>query len=510
MKFLTEGLMHLTTGLETAKFARRIDDTQAISANQEKAFSKLFAGLTQTRYGADHLIEQGMDYQAFRRHVPLATAKSILPYVESALKGSPDELWPGRCRRFLRTNGATTGIPRVLPFTEPGLDHFRTAAFHTALLHTTNVGHAGIFHGRHLYLASTAEDGSGTAGLPTVVAGNQPRWTEKFLFEPGKRTSSIPDWPERLEATVDRTIGQDITLIAGTPPHLVQLIEAVIRRLGHEGRAIRNLCDVWPNLECVVHGGSPIAPHLDDLREGLGRRVALHEIFLTSEALVAAQDGKPDGALRVLDDTGVFLEFLPIHAGVDDQKQALPLSGVKANRDYELIVTTPSGLCRYRTDELVQFVSANPARLVYRGRRSLALPAGDSFVYDRDLADAMAKVCRRHNWTLEGFHISPLDTEKYRRHEWWVELKPPCKETPISKAIEEELDEALRSSCKVYLDQRASGDQAPPLVRLITPGVFNLCRKELGPDRSDHRYAICRPDRQIAEQLTQYSGVHAD
>ena len=40
MKFLTEGLMHLTTGLETAKFARRIADTQASGANQEKAFSK--------------------------------------------------------------------------------------------------------------------------------------------------------------------------------------------------------------------------------------------------------------------------------------------------------------------------------------------------------------------------------------------------------------------------------------------------------------------------------------
>ncbi len=510
MKFLTAGLMHVTAGLETAKFARRLADAKGAEAVQQKAYAKLLTGLAASRYGTDLGIEQGLEYQDYRRHVPMATADSIQPYVDSALKGSPDELWPGRCRRFVHTNGAVTGNRRQLPVTDQGLDHFRTAAYHTALMHTANVGHAGVFHGKHLYLVSTTDDGAGATDLPAIVAGNLPRWTGRFLFEPGKQISSIPDWSERLEATVERAINQDITLIAGTPIELVHLIEAIIRQVSAEGRTIRNLSDIWPNLECVIHGGSPVAPYLDDLNEGLGRRVTLQEVFLTSEAAVAAHDGSPDGALRMLYDTGVFFEFLPLHAKSDDHKQALPLSGVKAGRDYELIVTTPSGLCRYRTDELVQFVSAAPPRLIYRGRRSLTLPAGDGFVADQDLANAMAKVCRRHHWTLEGLHVSPLDTEKFGRHEWWVELRPPCRETPISKTIEEELDEALRASCKAYLDRRVSGEQAPPVVRLITPGVFDICRKEIGRERGSHHYAICRPDRQVAEQLMQYAGVHGD
>jgi hypothetical protein len=360
----------------------------------------------------------------------------------------------------------------MLPVTNLGLEHFRTAAFHTALLHTVNVGHASVFHGRHLYLA-------GMADLSTTIAGDLPRWTEKYLFEPGKEVYSIPDWPERLNAAIDRAIAQDISLIAGTPHDLVQMIEAIIRKVSNEGRAIRNLCHIWPNLECVVFWERPVAPYVDDLKEGLGRRVA-------------AQDGKSDGGLWVLDDTGVFFEFLPIHEKTNDQKQALPLLGVKAGKDYELVVTTPSGLCRYRTDEMVQFMSASPAQLVYRGRRSLALPVGESFISDHDLTDAMTKACRRHNWSLEGFHVSPFGKEKFGRHEWWLELKLPCKETPISELIEKELDGALRSSCKPYFDQRASGDQAPPLVRLITPGVFDLCRKEIGRDSSNHRYAVGR------------------
>jgi len=507
MKFLTAGLMHVTAGLETAKFARRLVDAKGTEAVQKRVYAKLLTGLAASRYGRDLGIESGLEYQDFRRHVPMATADSIQPYVDSALKGTPDELWPGRCRRHVHTNGAVTGNRRELPVTDQGLNHFRTAAFHTALMHTANVGHAGIFHGKHLYLAATADEG---AGLAATVIGNLPRWTAKFLFEPGKQISSIPDWSQRLEATVERAINQDITLIAGTPIELVQLIEAIIRRVSGEGRTIRHLSDIWPNLECVIHGGSPVAPYIDDLNEGLGRRVALREVFLTSEAAVAAHDGSPNGALRVLDNTGVFFEFLPLHAKSDDQKQALPLSGVKAGRDYELIVTTPSGLCRYRTDELVQFVSAAPPRLIYRGRRSLTLPAGDGFIADQDLSDAIARVCRNHHWTLEDFHVSPLDTDKYGRHEWWIELRPPCRETPISKLIEEELDEALRASCKAYLDRRASGEQAPPVVRLITPGVFEICRKEIGRDRGNHRYAISRPDRQIAEQLMQYAGVSAN
>ncbi len=510
MKFLTAGLMHVTTSLDTAKFARRSGDLKASGPNQDKAFSKLVAGLSSTRYGADHGVEPGLDIQTFRRQVPLANAESIQPYLDATLKGAPDELWPGRCQRVYRTNGATSGDLRQLPLTDAILSHFRKAAYQIVLMHTAAAGHAGVFHGRHLYLSGSGALNAGDNDLSSILTATMPRWTEKFLFEPGQDIASIVDRETRMAQTITRAVEQDITLIGGTPLTLVRFIEGVITHMSQGGRSIRNLTDVWPNLECVIHTGSSATPHLDDLNQGLGRRVLLREVFATSEAVVAVHDGSPDGSLRLLDDNGVFFEFLPLQAKPDDHNQALSSSGIRIGADYELVVTTPSGLCRYRTDEIVRITSVQPPRLLYRGRRSLALPLGPTALYDRDLTEVIAKVCRRHNWSLEAFHVNPLQIGERTCHEWWVELKPPCKETPISSFIEEELDETLRSSSPDYLKQRESRDLDSPQVRLITPGVFNLCRKDIDRANGEHTYAVCRPDRQVADQLMQYAGLQAD
>ena len=510
MKFLTAGLMHVTTGLETARYARRLSDPAAGVRHQEKVLQQLIAGLAKARYGIEHGVEAGMDDQSFRRNVPLATAQSIQPYVDAVIGGAPDELWPGRCRHFVRTNGGTAGPPRQLPLNDSILEHYHEAAYQIALMHTAGTGHAGVFHGRHVYLAETASLRTGQADLPGILTETMPRWTEKFLFVPGQETASIVDRDARIQKTAEEALSQDITLLAGSPRTLIRFTEAVLAQTSAAGRPIRTLTDAWPNLECVIHGGHSVIPYLEALTQRIGRRVVMSEVFAITEAIVAAQDGKPDGALRLLDDTGVYFEFLPLHAKPEDQKQALPLSAIRAEVDYELVVTTPAGLCRYRTDEIVRFVSAKPPRLIYRGRRSLALQLGNTLLMDRDLNDIMAKVCRRHNWVPEGFHVNPLHTESGDCHEWWVELKPPCRETPISKIIEEELDDGLRTTSHAYLEHRESGALHPPIVRLITPGVFELCRKEIGRQNGEHSFPVARSDRQVAEQLMQYAGVQAD
>lgn len=510
MKFLTAGLMHLTAGLETARFARRLKDHEAHRIHQEKALQNLIAALVKSRYGVDHGVKVGMDGLAFRQNVPLATAASIHPYLEATLTGAPGELWPGRCRNFVRTNGASAGTPRLLPLTDGILDHYQRAAFQVALLHTTDAGHAGVFHGRHVYLSETASAKTGETDLPAVLTATMPRWVEKFLFEPGPEVASIGERVARLQETASRALNLDITLLAGSPRSLIRFSEVVFELAAAGGRPIRTLTDLWPNLECVIHGGSSITPCLETLTQRFGRRVLVREVFALTEAIVAAQDGNPDGALRLLDDTGVYFEFLPIRARADDQKQALPLSGVRVGLDYELVVTTPGGLCRFRTDEIVRFVSTKPPRLHYQGRRSVALQLRESTLLDRDLNEVMARVCRRHNWVPEGFHVNPLRVETNDRYEWWVELKPPCRETPISKIIEEELDEGLRASCPAYRENREKGLLQAPLVRLITPGVFELCRKEIGRQNGEHAFPVSRPDRNVAEQMMQYAGMQAE
>src|SRR5580658_8230062 len=109
--------------------------------------------------------------------------------------------------------------------------------------------------------------------------------------------------------------------------------------------------------------------------------------------------------------------------------------GVHAGVDYALVLTTPAGLARYVTGDVVRFISTEPARIVYVGRTKLRLSAFGENVTERDLTEVLLAVCRRNGWTIVNFHVAPLFASSITgrslgRHEWWVELKPGTALTP--------------------------------------------------------------------------------
>lgn len=512
--------------LRTASTEWKLRQKQRAVSDQDAAFKDLTPRLALGSYWRQFGLESGIKYEQFRARVPLHTHERLAPTLAQMLRGEADVLWPGRCSLFARTAGTSTGTPRLVPLTDEMLAHTRRAGRDAALYYTVRAKHAGVFRGRHLLFGSpptlapvpgAASAELVAADLSGIAALSLPAWAERHLYEPGIAAAAQTDWSARLDAVAARTATRDITLLAGLPTWLLSLAHALGSSAGHRA----SLQTLWPNLECCIHTGVPLAPYHDQLRAALGADVTFHEVYAATEACIATQDADSRAGLRLMADLGVFFEFLPL-AELDESRldqlgaRALPLADVKAGIDYALLVTTPSGLCRHLLGDVVRFTSVAPHRLNYVGGTTLQLNAFAERVSERDVTEILATLCQRNAWSLAQFHVAPrfasgeMTGQQRGRHEWWVELKPGTVATPTGPQIAAELDPALQRSNNTYADRRRAGILDTPVVRLVMPGVFEHWLRFHGRTGGQFKVPRCRSDRHVADELAQITNFAAD
>lgn len=529
MPVLPKSLFVLGASIQTARTACRLKRPSRAVADQHAAFANLAAKLAATAFGHDNGIEPRLRYETFRTRVPVRAYAQFSPYIERMKRGEADVLWPGRCALYALSAGTTGDRAKWLPVTDEMFAHFRAASLAAVLFYTARVGHSGVFQGRHLFLGGStglapllpAKPFAAFAGdLSNLATLHLPPAIERHLYEPGTAIAHMSDWPAKLDAIVARTRSLDISLLAGQPNWLLTLIDALLSSTRGGAPRVPRLESIWPNLECIVHGGVPLAPFFEELRHVAGPSVNFHEVYPASEGFIAAQDAEPADGLRLLAAQGLLFEFLPLR-DFDDAlpsslgAKAVPLEGVRPGEDYVLLLTTPAGLTRYVPGDVVRFVSTEPPRLVYVGRTALQLNALGERVSEKELTDALAGVCQRRGWSLVNFHVAPLFAtsltgHKTGRHEWWIELKPGTIETPTGPLLAAALDRDLSAVSSDYAAKRKSGGLDAPFVRLVMPGFFAHWLRHHGKWGGQHKMPRCRSDRQIADELTAMACFNAD
>jgi hypothetical protein len=522
MAVLPKSLLSIGAGFLSGREASRLKKERNNGSAQSAVFASLIPHLAQGFVWAEAGIVPGMDYETFRSTVPIHTYADLSRHIESMKRGAEDVLWPGRCSLYAVTAGTTGAGTKYIPVPEVMVAHFRRAAIDSMFWYTARVGNTRALKGRHLTLGGTTSlvkipDTGGfeavSGDITGIAALNQPAWSEKHFYEPGAKIALMKDWAERITAIAERAASLDVTLIAGTPECIVTLVESM-RGANPIGRKLI-LKDIWPKLDCLVHGGVPMGPYLDELMESAGPGVNFHEVYVASEGFIAAQDAGTSDGLRVMTDAGIFFEFLPL-ADYDESRlhnlgaKAIPLSEVKADTDYVIILTTPGGLVRYLVGDIVRFVSTEPPRLIYVGQTRLQLNAFGEHVSEKELTDTLISVCRRNGWNIVNFHVAPIfggtttgtSFGKHQgRHEWWVELHAGTNVTPTGPVMAPELDAELRRQNQDYDIKRRDGFLEAPYVRLVMPGVFAQRMRHHGKWGGQNKMPRCQSDRTIADEL---------
>jgi hypothetical protein len=509
--------------LATARTASHLRRPRIAIRQQSKAFAGLTERLSAAAFWAEDGVERRMSYEQFRSRIPVRTYEELAPAVERMKLGEAGVLWPGRCSNYAVSSGTTAGRTKYIPVTAEMLTHFRQTGLASLLYYTSRVKSAEVFRGRQLFLGGSTRLApiAGSTAFPAlagdlsgITALHLPAWVEKHLFEPGAEIAQMSDWPAKIEAIVQRTLYKDITLLAGIPSWVLILAEAL---LAADKRTIRkpvHLQQIWPRFECLIHGGVPIGPYLQDLRKAMGPTVQFHEVYPASEAFIAAQDAEPEAGLRLMTDAGVFFEFLPM-AEFDETRLpslgggAVPLDGVQTGTDYALLLTTPGGLCRYLIGDTVRFVSAEPPRLAYSGRTRLQLSAFGEHVIEKELTDALVATSARSGGSITSFHVAPLfvDASAGRQrgcHEWWIELRSGSDSANLNAAsLAAGLDAELQRRNEDYEAKRRGNGLGQPVVRLAPPGTFEQWMRARGKWGGQSKMPRCRSDREVADALAE-------
>ena len=508
-----------------ARTRRRLSAQDDAVAAQRAVFRQLLPELSPTAFGRDHGLEPGLSYSEFRARVESRPYEGIAPYIERMKKGEADVLHPGRCGHFAVSSGTTAGPSKWLPVNRSLFAHFRQSGLDSLGLYARRAGRSSVFHGRHLFLGGSTALVQVPGSVPPILSGDLsgltalrlPAWAEQCLYEPGLDIAQMADWPAKLQAIAHRTRQKDIRLVAGIPSWLLVLASTLQAHAETEtDRKPEHLQEIWPGLECLIHGGVPVGPFTHELRAAYGPRVNFHEVYPASEAFIAAQDEEPEAGLRLFTNHGIFYEFIAVSDydesnPVRSAMRAVPLEGVRPGVDYVLLLTTPAGLVRYVIGDIVRFISTGVPRLVYAGRTKLQLSAFGEHVIEKELTDTITTVCRRHALSVADVHVAPLvpDPAAGRSrglHEWWLELRAPGVPPEECDWLAAELDTELAIRNDDYAAKRAGAGLEAPVLRLLPPGFFEAWLQGKGKWGGQHKTPRCRSDRRIADELAQAGG----
>ena len=144
--------------------------------------------------------------------------------------------------------------------------------------------------------------------LSAVLMNNLPTWVN-LLKTPDKAIALMDDWEEKLVKMANQTVNENVTNISGVPTWTLLLLDKLM-----EMKGVKNIHELWPNLELYIHGGVNFEPYkkpFNQLVNGGGKMNFL-ETYNASEGFFALLNDLSDNSLLLMPDYGIFYEFIKV------------------------------------------------------------------------------------------------------------------------------------------------------------------------------------------------------
>jgi hypothetical protein len=479
------------------------------AAVQERALRRLVATARDTEVGLAHGFRSIRSIAEYQSRVPVRDYAQHRPWLERAAAGDEAVTWPGRCRDWVKTSGTTSG-DKLIPVTPEALVGHRQGGWDALLRAAELVGGEPLMGGPMLFLGGGTVlrplgPGSRVGDLSGLVASRL-SWGFRGRYSPGAALAGIADWEERLAAIAALAATQDLSLLSGMPSWLVILFERVARHCHAEGRRLRDLGQLWPNLRTLIHGGVAFAPYAQVCEEWLGRRLERVEVYPASEGFVAVQT-EAAGGLTLMLDYGIFYEFVPVEDLGSATPRRHPVVEVELGRPYAVVMSTPAGLWSYVLGDTVRFTARDPLRLAITGRTRHYVNAFGEKVIVEEVERALVRACRRTEAEAVEFTVAPAfptASEPRGGHEWLIEFRVLPVEPDDFARI---LDETLASLNTDYRTKRAgSVGMVAPRGTVLPPSTFHRWMQRAGRLGDQHKVARVTNDRTIATAVLAEGG----
>lgn len=464
---------------------------------QQKVFEHLIETAKNTKFGKAHDFDSIKTHQDFIRRVPVRGYEDIKPYIEEAVAGKEDILWPGKPLYFAKTSGTTSG-EKYIPLTKESIGEHTRATRDAILNYMQETGKNNFVNGRMIFLQGSPEleeeNGIPHGRLSGIVAHYIPNYLQKNRM-PSWETNSIEDWETKVDQIVEETINEDMTLISGIPSWVQMYFERLIQKSG------KPVGELFPNFELFIYGGVNYEPYRSKFEDLIGRKVDSIELYPASEGFIAFQDKQDHQGLLLLLDSGIFYEFIPADSFGTKEEQRLTIGEVNLGINYVIILSTTAGLWSYNIGDTVKFTSLEPYRIVVTGRLTHFISAFGEHVIGEEVDYAMQKALKQIDFTVTEYTVAPQVNPKDKElpyHEWLIEFD---KEPKDISALAKFLDEAMQKRNTYYFDLIQGKVLQPLKITCLPKGSFIKYMKKHGKLGGQNKVPRLSNNRTLANQL---------
>jgi hypothetical protein len=450
---------------------------------QDEVLKKLLATGQYGEFGQKYAFEDLLNYEDFKKRVPIHTYEQLFPYIERLLRGEQNILWPSEVKWFAKSSGTTNARSKFIPVTKETLEesHFKGGKDLLSIF-INNYPNTKIFSGKGLAIGGSYRvnefdptNSSSYGDVSAVIMQNLPPWAE-FIRTPSLQVALMDNWEEKIDKLAKETVKVDVTQVAGVPTWTVLLLQYI---LAMEKK--QSVLEIWPNLEVFFHGAVSFAPYKKLFKTLIpSEQMKYWETYNASEGFFGIQAEKGSDELLLMLDYGVFYEFIPMDEIGKEYPNAIGLQDVEVGKNYALVITTNAGLWRYSIGDTVKFTSVSPYKIKISGRTKHFINAFGEEVIIENAEAAITAACDQTGAVIDNFTAAPiyLDQSKRGGHEWVIEFK--SQPDDFSKFVSI-LDDTLRKINSDY-DAKRAHDIAlvAPVVHCVQEGTFYNWMKRRG------------------------------
>lgn len=468
--------------------------------SQERVFRQLIGTAAHTKFGKDHGFDRINTFKDFSTKVPIRDYEELKPYVQEVIAGKNDILWPGKPIYFAKTSGTTSGA-KYIPITKESIKYQVEASRNAMLHYIQETGRADFVDGKMIFLQGSPElvekNGIKLGRLSGIAAHYIPNYLQKNRL-PSWETNCIEDWETKVNAVVEETKHQNMTVIAGIPSWVQMYFEKLMEKTD------RNIGDLFQNFELFIYGGVNYEPYRRKFEALIGRRVASIELFPASEGFFAYQNEQKDNGMLLLLNAGIFYEFVKADAFYSEDRKRLTLMDVVKDVDYVMIISTNAGLWAYNLGDTVRFTSLKPYKIIVSGRIKHFISAFGEHVIAKEVEEAMLLATKTTGARVNEFTVAPQitpDGGELPYHEWFIEFEKQPEDMSLFINV---LNKALQDQ-NSYYDDLITGKilQALKIVS-IQPNGFRNHMKAIGKLGGQNKVQRLANDRSIADMLIKY------
>jgi len=482
-------------------FAQKIyKKTQAWANNpiesQRTVFRNLIKEAKQTQFGIDHHFDQIKTVEDFASQVPIRDYEALKPYVDRVVKGEENILWKGKPLYFAKTSGTTSGA-KYIPLTKESMPYHIEAARNAILLYIHETRNADFVNGKMIFLQGSPileeKNGIKLGRLSGIVAHFVPKYLQKNRM-PSLETNCIEDWETKVNAIVNETINEDMTVISGIPSWVQMYFEKLHERAG------KPVGEIFKNFNLFIYGGVNYEPYRAKFENLIGRKVDSIELFPASEGFFAYQDSQKEKGMLLLLNAGIFYEFIKSEDFYTENPTRYTIGEVELNVNYVLIISTNAGLWGYNIGDTVQFTSLKPYRIIVSGRIKHYISAFGEHVIGKEVECALQEATEGTTIRVNEFTVAPQinPTEGLPYHEWFIEFE---NEPDNCVSFAEALDNAMRKQ-NIYYDDLIVGKVLRKVViTKVAKNGFQEYMKSIGKLGGQNKIPRLSNDRKIVDVL---------